>query len=338
MNTNSITPVDRIRVRRGLTLLELILALALTTLLLVAISMALSMHLRTLESRRSHVEEAHLARAILTHIATDLRNAVAYEAFDNSGAESVMAEEDELLDEAAEDFGLTDPSEEETKDGASLTSTLEPPPLPGIYGNQYELQIDTSRLPRVDEYHPEFATTFQTATQIPSDIKTVTYYVQSDDLMTGMQPMGIPTAAASASAPLGVNNGQPVTGLIRRELDRAVAQWAFDSGTTDTLNSAGEILAPEVMGIEFSYFDGTNWLTEWNTEEYETLPVAVQITLMLLPLNPSEESTNNLAVPTVLGPNGLPQEVLYYQQIVHLPLGRPVETESTTSDEELLGL
>jgi len=54
-----------------LTLLELMLSMALTAVILVAIGMAIDLHLRMLDSRRGSVEKAQVARAILNQIAEE---------------------------------------------------------------------------------------------------------------------------------------------------------------------------------------------------------------------------------------------------------------------------
>ena len=73
----------------GLTLLELILALALSVLVLMAIGMAIDMHYRMFDVRRTSIEETHVARAVLRSIADDLRTAVQYIPPDLSGLETV---------------------------------------------------------------------------------------------------------------------------------------------------------------------------------------------------------------------------------------------------------
>ncbi len=76
--------------RPGVTLLELILALALTVMLLGAIAMAIQLNLRSLNSRRSSVEEVQLARAVLRMISEDIRATVQYEEQDFSAVEKMM--------------------------------------------------------------------------------------------------------------------------------------------------------------------------------------------------------------------------------------------------------
>ena len=56
------------------------LALALTAVTLIAVNMAVNLHLRLFDSRRSYLEESQLAREILRLISDDIRSAtVPYE-------------------------------------------------------------------------------------------------------------------------------------------------------------------------------------------------------------------------------------------------------------------
>ena len=87
--TSRATPT--VALRPGLTLLELMLALTLTAIVLVAISMAIDLHLRVLQSRRDHVERIQLARAVLGVIATDLRSTVQQNTTDFSALASMAS-------------------------------------------------------------------------------------------------------------------------------------------------------------------------------------------------------------------------------------------------------
>src|SRR5687768_7365858 len=73
------------RQRSGMTLLELMLALSLSVVVMGVIAIVIDLHLRTLDTRRTEVEEAQLARAVLRQMADDLRSAVQYQFIDFSG-------------------------------------------------------------------------------------------------------------------------------------------------------------------------------------------------------------------------------------------------------------
>ena len=87
------------RLRAGFSLLELLLALALSGLILFACSMAVDLHLRVLDSRRTNLEEAQLARSVLNMIANDLRGTLRYEKVDMSAIQQLVA--DSIADASA---------------------------------------------------------------------------------------------------------------------------------------------------------------------------------------------------------------------------------------------
>ena len=62
--------------------------MGLAVLVLMAVGMAINLHLRLLDSGRTKVEEAQLARAIFRNIAHDLQNAVPYNGSSSSGNSS----------------------------------------------------------------------------------------------------------------------------------------------------------------------------------------------------------------------------------------------------------
>ncbi|MCA9175551.1 MAG: prepilin-type N-terminal cleavage/methylation domain-containing protein [Planctomycetales bacterium] len=91
------------RSRRGYTLLELLLALALSSLVIYSILWAIQLHLRSLDVRRTSIEEAQLARAVMRMISDDLRSAIQHREQDFSGVEDVLAN---ALSQSAEELAL----------------------------------------------------------------------------------------------------------------------------------------------------------------------------------------------------------------------------------------
>lgn len=163
----------------------------------------------------------------------------------------------------------TGTAEDGTATGAMLSSAL---PL-GIYGSLSSLTIDVSRLPRPDEYIAQQQSIMSgELTDVPGDIKSVGYYVQVPT-NTGVSD----TMNEVTSTP---DNGGMVGGLVRREIDRAVMANAEELGQTDQLMRTGELVAPEVISLEFSYFDGMQWLTDWDSSA-QGLPLLVEISLAM---------------------------------------------------------
>lgn len=371
--------------RRGVTLLELILALGLSILVLGAVALAINVFLRQLDARRSQVEETQIARAVLRMIADDLRSAVQQEKLDFSqvsGSASTLASSAAAaaVDSATGSSSGTGGSTGSTTGGGSSSGTgtgggaggaaggsgnsgsgsggsstsggssasggsstsggssssgtsgsgststatqdieqaTETPPVPGIFGNQYQLMIDVSRLPRIDELTMQSSSGGTNVEDLPSDIKTVAYYVRQEEaqMSTGF------TSAAPGSA-LGRELRRP--GLVRRQLDRAVTMYATQGGNTTNLQSKEQLVAPEIVGVEFRYFDGTQWLTSWDSIEQNRLPSAVEIIVAVQPGGEQflpQSSSAATANPTVSPSSGATTGPLMFRQIVKIPAAR----------------
>ena len=307
---------------RGFTLLELLLALALTGIVLYVVGVAVDLNMRAFHKRRSSIEQSQLARTLLRIIADDIRSSVAKYEQDLSGVEKLLSDSaaaavDDATGGLASELGLDVEGllEDESLNTTDLAAGEAIPDVPGIYGNQYELQIDVSRLPRIEEYQQLLAVDPAIALMdLPSDVKTVTYFVQDQGLAAPAESMG-PAPA------LGVS--QEVNGLVRREMDRCVTQWALENGNVTGIQQNGNVIAPEVVGLEFGYFDGYEWRTEWDSEVEGVLPVAIQVILVMKP--PADLSTiDDLSIMDE-------GSLMYYRAVVRIPTGRPVEEE-----EELL--
>ena len=318
----------------GFTLLELMLALGLTIVILMAISMAVDLHLRSFDSRRQQIEESQLARAVLKIIADDIRNTVQEYEQDLSGLEQMIAN---IAEGAAQSSGTGDAdatldsgvADEATTASQDLASSVTLPSKPGIYGNQYQLQLDVSRLPRFDEYQSMLAASNATLeiTDIPSDIKTVTYYVLSGNAAVSASGM----TATKQDVLTSTDPDVVQRGLVRRQLDRAVSQYALANGLLAGTDDVGEVVAAEVASIEFQYFDGIEWRYEWDTGVEGTLPVAIQIVMLLeapsmkaLTADPSQIGTS-----TDLQPSNLH----YYRLLVPVATGQATAEEEDTSLE-----
>ena len=279
--------------RRGFTLLELILSLALTAVIAGIIGSLIQLYLTGQETGRDSVRQAQMARAILNMIAEDVRTTVRYQAFDSSGLEQLLSSDTG----GGGGGGGAAPTGGSTTGGAtsatgasggaasggtasSATEAATTAPLPpGIYGSNTSIEIDVSRLPRPDEYYPtQGNTSTGTMGDMPSDSKTVAYYVQSprtDGVQDSLGQLS-QQAASLDSGTTAIPNG----GLVRRSVDRAVTQYAYEIGQSDQLMRTGELVASEVLAIEFQYFDGTTWQTQWDSST-QGLPYVVKITIAM---------------------------------------------------------
>ncbi|MCA9171542.1 MAG: hypothetical protein KDB23_27930 [Planctomycetales bacterium] len=347
--------------RAAFSLLEVILVVGLTAVIVTMVASAIDFHLRQLTVRKTRIDEAQVARAILRQIADDLRSVVVDRSIDFSAVQMAAQNATGAAANLAADLsdpnatgattGATDTSGASssaastttTDDTSSATTTDSTVLPPGIYGSNYELQIDVSRVPRYEEYAviDEYAESGMV--RMLSDVKTISYYVVDATLAGGSPTVGeLPadtdfggrnqlTDSYGVNGSIGLPPDTPIAGLARRVNDRAEVRYATDTGDDSQMNQRGELIAPEVAYIEFSYFDGSEWTTEWDTQEMEGIPLAIEINLFLGTqdeFNSNRSSTVN--DDAVVGANGLSYDPEHwYRMVVYLPIS---EALSSTAD------
>lgn len=329
---HSTLPTPYSKLRTAFTLLEVILALALAVVVIGLVGLGVHSVLKIVDGGRLRTERDQLARAILHRIADDLRGTIRYEPFDDSGLSSANSaasaaasaltggasqsqNQDGEGNAAGDDSGSNSANSNSASSGNDSsqnmlgeTSSL----IPGIYGSQTYLQIDVGRIPRFDEFA---AGADGLSMPVPaSDVRRVAYYVG-----------GASSMISGGNTALGTSRVDG--GLIRQELNQASAQWAAEQGDPGMLDQYSSLLAPEALALEFRYFDGTQWLNEWDSTANGGLPRAVEIILVL------QAEPNAVGLTPGLTPNDADN---VYQLIVHLPASDPVPqatTEPMTSDE-----
>lgn len=200
-------------------------------------------------------------------------------------------------------------------DVPEIVASTCPQAVPGIYGTADALQVDKSRLPRLDEFLTQAAMASGVAGyRPPGNVKTVTYFVVPPDGTLAGQSAGGLTASC--------------TGLVRRELDRTAATYMESMGGTADPLMGLESIAPEVAAIDFLYFDGAEWTDLWNSEELGGLPRAIQIRVSIIPKKLRERGTTTSATLGAL----MPEDLLTYTLVVYLP-GSEGTTASATPSE-----
>jgi prepilin-type N-terminal cleavage/methylation domain-containing protein len=275
--------------RRGFTLLEVLLSLFLTAVVAVLIGGLVQLYLINESRGRERLRQTQTARAILNMIAEDIRTTVRYQPYDTSALQQMLSgATSSMLGGAMGGAGAsggspTDPAAGGDPNAAAAGSVPAPtgPTTipPGIFGNEQSIEIDVSRMPRPDEYVIQIGDVSRgTLGDMPSDIKTVGYYVQSPRADGVLDPLArIAAESAEGATPDSNMSG----GLVRRSLDRAVTQFAYANGNTMQIARTGEIIAPEVVGIEFSYFNANSgWQTQWDSAQLG-LPHVVKVTLAM---------------------------------------------------------
>jgi hypothetical protein len=318
--------------RSGFTLLELFLTLAMAVVLMTLINSAFRFYARDMDANDIDLQQTMLAAAVMQMIEDDLRSSLHPEPLDTAALEELLSKtaaaaggmeaersNSEMSEDDLEAAGMDDASTDEMTGEDALTSEMDTASLvsgaavletAGLIGNQFQIQIDVSRLPRLEEYAVMLEADPTKLTDVPSDLKTVTYYVQSSDSYGISDPLDKLDPLTQAGAASSSQSG----GLVRRVLDRSATSFAVNAGNLSTLGQTGELLAPEVVSIEFQYWDGVTWQIEWNSDELGELPQAVQIQMAMLPPGASTDMVDEV-------------EPRVFRHIVRLPLAKPLQTE-----------
>lgn len=335
-------------VRAAFTLFELILAVALSGMLLALIGTAINLYLTRVEMGRERVEEAQLARSILSMIASDLRATAVYQPQDVSSVAELMESSasfdvDSIDEERSGGVGGTSSpsgpssvgtsgSAGTTTGGASSSSAATSStqagdsemPL-GVSGSVAELYVDVERLPRSDELFTTLtgftnapmpvmdgnamsiaSGTSWGAVPQPNVIKSIRYFIREGDRT---EKSG--RAATSLAPELQAYAG----GLVRQEIPRAARLFAEQTGGSNILNSGQKLIAPEVIHLEFRYFDGEQILEMWDMAEAQSLPLAVEVSIWLVTADEAIKAGSS-----IYNKQALLNNARRYRQTVYLPM------------------
>ena len=248
--------------KSGFTLLEVVLAIGLAGAVLGLLTTAIDFYLVRVDASRTQVESAQLARTLLNKIANDLRASRYY------APSSSLGTDDESSSEVLEDTSITQ----------------------GIFGTATELRIDRSAVWQWERQHLLADTTNPLSTpEVDESLMPQTVRYSLED---GKELLANKLAAAGVGdRPLSPS----YAGLYYEQT--STASWLADIATTESSEKSlenAELIAPEVVDIEFAYFDGEQLLEEWDSGLEEKLPSAVEIRLTLLE-EPFEQANKRTA-------------------------------------------
>lgn len=295
--------------RGGLTLLEVLLASALGIVLIGGIYAAIDQSWKMTASGKIELERQQIARAVMRRIELDLRAAMFSSAPSSSAdeTEGLIAAISAVSSATGATTGTTTSTSTSNSTSTSTSSTTEEDPWQtslGIRGTATELTIDLSHARHTSSL-------IQSLNPLATDLQTVEY---------GMG--AISSSLAEDGAPGGrlVRLDADGMGLVRSQGERTSIRDSSEktsASAVGALPGTPQMLAPEIQTIQFRYFSGVAWQTEWDSVTMEGLPRAVEIVIVFEP-------------PPVMGLMArapVSARTDYYRMVVAIPTSSPVLTE-----------
>lgn len=288
----------------GFTLLEVILAIGLTSLLLAAIYAALDLYWKYTTLGHRQVEQAQIARAVFQKISHDLHCVTYRLETAETETEGTGSADSETAEAETVEIQVT------STDDAYTSGNI------GVYGDSQSLVLHTSRPAR----QPLLLSSNSGATSaqnVRSDLLSVSYFL-------AVAGAGGLQGAAGDQFRNTSGGGEDVQGVARLEGDRLSMTMADQAADLEQMASQSELLAPEISSLQFQYYDGTDWLELWDSTEYGTVPQAIRVTIGFRSdlQQTSLESVNE----KINGYNNT------YSMVIALPLALPAVLQTTEQD------
>jgi prepilin-type N-terminal cleavage/methylation domain-containing protein len=218
--------------RRGFTLLEVLLAMAIGLLLLAALYVAIDLQLKFAETGRDVVQQSVLARSLLARIHNDVAASLGPPDMgrllsSSSSSSSQSGQGSQTTQGQAGQTSQPSQTTPTTSAVPSATFTL------AVQGDAERLTLFVTRLPQ----SPRLQNLSGSNSEEPiSDMRRITYWLAGG----GAEPMG----------------------LARQEITLVTSDDAT-AAPEEVGDEASFVIAEEVKSLSFSYFDGQNWVESW---------------------------------------------------------------------------
>ena len=246
---------------RGMTLLEVMLAMSISVVLAMAIYQSIVIQYAQADGGREKAARAQLIRGVIGQIQRDMRNIFtgwqpvskdAGSTADAAATAKKSTDDDDDDDNKSSSSGSSSSSDSDSSSStASATTSEYDVPTGGVLGFADAVTLIVRRTPAGLNFDPAL---IQESSPTPtSDLRLVRYW------------FGAPAA----------DSGDTRTGLIRQEIGYVPDATAGDNAAS---GAKTEVMAEEVRSVTFRYFDGSGWATEWS-QSSETPPEAVEVVL-----------------------------------------------------------
>ena len=255
--------------RRALTMLEVIVAIALISMLLGSMVTFFWQVVEVRDTAAEAADRMQVARQVLSRIEAELRSCVGVEALGFpieqplveeeylEGEEDIIRPDDEIVIEGEAEPELPADLEDLLAEAGTADPNAVPTgPLPLLIGNRRNITFLTARLPAEHQY--EFISADEEPPPAQHDLTQVSYWLWVDPEETD-------------------EDGEPIIGGIMRTEKKTLNQFLVEFD--DPLDVRNDLWSPELGYLEFRYFDGVEWDTTWDVTKGNSLPHLIQVTV-----------------------------------------------------------
>ena len=338
--------------RAAYTMLELMIAVGLTSLLMIALFAAMQQYFSLQLDSNEEITRQQIARSLLRQMTRDIQSVVFVKKLANdekSGTSTSVSEGSSSSSGSASGSssstsgssssstsgsstsgtgtsGGTGSSSTSTGSASSSSSTLDgnsygqssidPETVMttytnGLVGTATDLQLFVSRPEKSLAYVA--SQDLSSTSQRTSDLMIIRY------LMAQSGGGGLASAIADKES-IGTESG-PI-GIAKLEGDLFGLSTAVETSEESPQLAASKLLAKEVSGLQFRYYDGLSWQESWDSNALNEMPKAIEITLTLR----NQEDAGDAFSDEVADPYALPETT--HRMVVPIPVAEPFVTES----------
>ena len=340
------------RNRAAYTMLELMIAVGLTSLLMIALFAAMQQYFSLQLDSNEEITRQQIARSLLRQMTRDIQSVVFVKKLANdeksgtstsvseggsssssstSGSSSSTSGSSGSSTSGGSSSGTgtsggtgssstgtgSTSSSSGTLDGNSYgQSSIDPETVMttytnGLVGTATDLQLFVSRPDRSLSYVA--SQDLSSTSQRSSDLMIIRY------LMAQSGGGGLAAAIADKES-IGTDSG-PI-GIAKLEGDLFGLSTAVETSEESPQLAASKLLAKEVSGLQFRYYDGLSWQESWDSNALNEMPKAIEITLTLR----NQEDAGDTFSDDVADPYALPETT--HRMVVPIPVAEPFVTES----------
>lgn len=340
--------------RAAYTMLELMIAVGLTSLLMIALFAAMQQYFSLQLDSNEEITRQQIARSLLRQMTRDIQSVVFVKKLANdetsgtstsvsagsssgsasgsssstsgssgnstSGSSTSGSGTSSGMSSSSSSTGST--SSSSTSSSSSLDgnsygqSSIDPETVMttytnGLVGTATDLQLFVSRPDKSLSYVASQDLT--STSQRSSDLMIIRY------LMAQSGGGGLASAIADKES-IGTEFG-PI-GIAKLEGDLFGLSTAVETSEESPQLAASKLLAKEVSGLQFRYYDGLSWQESWDSNALNEMPKAIEIILTLR----NQEDAGDSFSDDVTDPYALPETT--HRMVVPIPVAEPFVTES----------